>query len=392
MLLDNMKLDPFHGCVRLRLLIVVNVDWFFCSHRLPVALEAKRCGFEVHVATTFTDEVCRELLVSHGLHVHELSIDRSARSATKIIVNFFCIYRLFRKLRPDLVHLVTIQPVLFGGLAARCAGVERVVYAISGLGHAFLHDSIFSKFRRFCVGILYQSALGVRRKIVIYQNEDDKNIISSFCDIPAEQIRIIPGSGVNLSKFVPTPIPRGAPVIQMASRLLATKGVREFVDAAVILSSRGVRATFHLIGEPDIFNPAAISMSEIDEWKRLGFVKVLGLRNDMHLLMQEAHIVCLPSYREGLPKVLCEAAASGRPVVTSNVPGCRDSIQNGVTGLLVPPRDPIALADALEYLLTNPDIIKSMGSEARKRAERLFDSKDIVDQHMWLYRSLLAVD
>ena len=375
-----------------RLLIVVNVDWFFLSHRLPIALAARQYGFEVHVATTFTSDSIKDELTSYGLHVHDLSIDRAAKSLKKIIANFFCIYKLYRRLCPDVVHLVTIQPVIFGGLAARSAGVERVVYAISGLGHAFFADSIFSRFRRRCVGVLYGLSLGVSQKFVIFQNSDDQRTISGFFSLPSAQAKIIPGSGVDLSRFVFTPIPKGLPVVQMASRLLSTKGVREFVAAALILKSRGVCARFDLIGEPDISNPAAISMSDVNEWRRQGVVNILGSRDDLHLLMREAHIICLPSYREGLPKVLCEAAASGRPVVTTNVPGCRDSIEDGITGLLVPSRDPVALADALEYLLSNPYLIVQMGAEARKRAERLFDSRDIADQHLFLYRSLLNLE
>jgi glycosyltransferase involved in cell wall biosynthesis len=390
MLRNLAKPQHIQTCINPRLLIVVNVDWFFFSHRLPVALAAKQSGYEVHVATTFTSDILKDELLREGLHVHELSIDRSAKSVCKIISNAFFIYKLFLDLRPAIVHLVTIQPVLFGGLAARAARLERVVYAISGLGHAFLSDSISSKISRNCVGILYRLSLGVSRKFVIFQNQEDRRVISGFSSLPSSQVKVIPGSGVNLSRFLFTPIPRGGvPRVQMASRILATKGVREFVEAAVILKSRGVRARFELIGKPDILNPAAISISEVDLWRRQGVVDILGHRDDLHLLMQQAHIICLPSYREGLPKVLCEAAASGRPVVTTNVPGCRDSIEDGITGLLVPPRDPVALADALEYLLSNPCLIAQMGAAARKRAESLFDSRDIVDQHLRLYRALL---
>jgi glycosyltransferase involved in cell wall biosynthesis len=388
----NMISHDFQGRMSPRLLIVVNVDWFFISHRLPIAIAAKQCGFEVHVATTFTCRSYKEALVSHGLLVHELCIDRSAKNVFRIIKNFFMIFALVQKLRPDLVHLVTIQPVLFGGLAARVAGVKRVVYAVSGLGHAFLGNSLASRFRRYCVKLLYRCSLGARQKIVIFQNKEDLEMVSSFCPLADGQYKIIPGSGVDLSRFVYTPIPRGVPVVQMASRLLATKGVREFVDAAGLLATRGVRARFQLIGEPDIYNPAAIPLPEIDEWKKQGIVDILGHRDDLYMLMQEAHIICLPSYREGLPKVLCEAAASGRPVVTTNVPGCRDSIEDGVTGLLVPSHDHIALADALEYLLKRHSLLIKLGVNARRRAEKLFDCRDVVDQHLKLYSTLLCME
>ena len=372
------------------LLIVVNVDWFFCSHRLPVALAAKNHGFEVHVATTLTDPKYRAMLVEHGLHVHELYIDRGARNILRLIANFFILCRLYSKLSPSVIHLVTIQPVLLGGLAARAAGFNQVVYAISGLGHVFVARSLFAKARCLFIKFLYRIALGVKRKAVIFQNEDDRAAIAEFCSIPEHQCHMFPGSGVDLSIFTFTPLPVDRPVVQMASRLLVTKGVREFVEAAAILARRGVRAEFQLIGEPDVSNPAAIPMHEINDWLSTGIVRVLGYRDDLNFLMKKSHIFCLPSYREGLPKAVCEAAAIGRPVVTTDEPGCRESIEPGVTGLLVPSRNPIALANAIEFLLNDPTLMAEMGLAARKRAEAVFDVKLIADLHVKLYRSLLG--
>jgi len=371
------------------LLIVVNVDWFFCSHRLPVALAAKRKGFQVHIATTLTDPKYKLMLMNKGLHIHELFIDRSAKNIFRLASNFLAICHLYSRLRPSLIHLVTIQPVLLGGLAARALGFNRVVFAISGLGHVFVANSLFAKVRRYLIKLLYRFALGINQRAIIFQNEEDRVAISSFCSITRHQCYLFPGSGVDLSVFTFTPLPSGVPVVQMASRLLATKGVREFVESAAILAKRGVTAEFQLIGEPDIANPAAIPISEIDDWSRKGLVNVIGYREDLHLLMQKAHVFCLPSYREGLPKVVCEASASGRPVVTTDVPGCRDSIHPGETGLLVPPRNPVALADAIEYLLDNRNLMAEMGIAARNRAELIYDVDKIAGLHVDLYCSLL---
>lgn len=374
----------------MRLLIIVNVDWFFCSHRLPVAIGALRSGYEVHIATTFTSSSCRELLSGYGFYLHDLTIDRSGKSSTSFLKNFLQIYGIFQTLKPDIVHLVTIQPVLLGGLAARAARVRRVVFAISGLGHVFLASSPLAKIRRFLVERLYQYALSVKRRAVVFQNPEDQSSLSRLCSLSAQESHLIPGSGVDLSVFSCRPFSEAQPVVLMASRLLATKGVREFVEAASALKKRGFGAQFQLVGDPDFSNPAAISLDELNGWRDQGFVELLGDRNDLNELMARAHIVCLPSYREGLPKVLCEAAACGRAVVTTDEPGCRDAIENGVTGLLVPSRDSLALANAIEHLLLNPELIRSMGLAGRKRAERLFDINAIVDQHLGIYANLLA--
>jgi len=375
----------------MKLLIVVNVDWFFCSHRLPVALGALRDGYDVHIATTFTDQSYRQILSSHGLIIHDLKIDRSGKNPVSFLLNLLLVYQLLRRLDPDIVHLVTIQPVLVGGLAARVVGIQRVVFAISGLGHAFVVDSIHSRVRRFLVKLLYHFALSIRRRLVIFQNPEDQFRMSRFCLLNPNEICLIPGSGVDLSVFSCKPLPKGQPVVLMASRLLSTKGVREFVAAAEMLKKRGISARFQLVGHPDRSNPAAISLIELNDWHDQGFVEVLGHRTDLHELMSASHIVCLPSYYpEGLPKVLCEAAACGRAVVTTDEPGCRDAIENGVTGMIVPSRNSLALANALEHLLLNPDLILSMGLAGRKRAEQFFDVNAIVGQHLDIYATLLS--
>jgi len=376
--------------IRPSLLFVVNVDWFFCSHRLPVAIGALRDGYEVHIATTFTRPELRDLLARSGFHLHDLSIDRSGKSPLSFYTNFFLIYKVFCSLNPDIVHLVTIQPILIGGFAARIAGVRRVVFAISGLGHVFIATSPFSRLRRLLVERLYKSALSIKHRAIVCQNSDDLYTLTHFCSLSSSEVFLIPGSGVDLSVFKPRPFNQEQPVILMASRLLATKGVREFVEAASYVTQKGFSCRFLLAGEPDYSNPAAISPEELNRWKEHSYVEILGYQSSLNEIMAEAHIVCLPSYyREGLPKVLCEAAACGRAVITTSEPGCRDAIDNGITGLLVPSRDSVALAHAIEYLLLNPRLIRSMGLAGRKRAEFLFNVNNIVQQHLNIYSTLL---
>jgi glycosyltransferase involved in cell wall biosynthesis len=370
----------------MRLLIVVNVDWFFLSHRLEVALGALRAGHEVHVATTLSR--ARTQLEEYGFVVHPLEVDRSSAGPIGLIKLFFDLLSLFWRLRPDVLHLITIKPVLIGGVAARLSPVRGVVYAVSGLGHVFLAYGRFGKIRRKIVGIWYRFALHAENMRIIFQNPDDRHEIESVISLRDDQVVLIPGSGVNLSKYQARPLPDGEAVVLMAARLLSTKGVREYVAAAQRLRALGVEARFWLAGDSDPANPANIQAQELDAWGKQGTVQLLGHRSNIPVLMSQAHIVVLPSYREGLPKVLIEAAACGRVVVATDVPGCRDAIEKGVTGLLVPSRDTESLADAIRRLVEDRALCDSMGRAGRRRAERLFDVNAVVSTHLEIYRAL----
>lgn len=368
----------------MKLLIVVNVDWFFLSHRLPIALGALNAGYEVHIATTLTQGP--ERLEAYGFIVHPLTLDRSAAGPVGLVRLTLDLARLIWSLQPVVLHLVTIKPVLLGGLAARLVPVERVIYAVSGLGHVFVVEGGLGRLRRTLVGALYRFVLGAQNSVVIFQNPDDRKAIESVANLSPERVVLIPGSGVDLDQYVARPVELGIPVVLMAARLLTTKGVREYVAAAQQLRRSGVQVRFWLVGEPDLENPASVQPDEIAEWVQQGDVDVLGYRTDIADLMAKALLVVLPSYyREGLPKVLIEAAACGRAVITTDLPGCRDAIEDGVTGVLVPPRDAGALATAINALLGDRAKCESMGKAGRERAERLFDVRTVVKEHLKIY-------
>lgn len=372
----------------MKLLIVVNVDWFFLSHRLPVALSALEAGYEVHLATTLTQN--RESLESYGFIVHSIRVDRSDVGPIGLLALFLRLCCLFWLIRPDVVHLVTIKPVLLGGLAARFSPIGGVVYAISGLGHVFVASGFLGRVRRTFAGAWYRFVLGARNMRIIFQNPDDRQTIESVAPLQPQQAIMIPGSGVDLRQYPVLPLPeKDIPVVLMAARLLTTKGVREFVVAAQQLRKEGIAAQFWLAGDPDPGNPASVANDELLAWADQGDVNVLGYRTDMAALMAQAHIVVLPSYREGLPKVLIEAAACGRAVVTTDVPGCRDAIVNGETGLLVPAKDAVALGNAIRQLLNDPAACAAMGAAGRKRAEQIFDVRAVVQTHLTIYKALL---
>jgi glycosyltransferase involved in cell wall biosynthesis len=369
------------------LLFVVNVDWFFLSHRLPIALEAQRHGYQVHIATGLTDKL--DELKRHGLVVHPLALDRSSAGFGNGLRTMLELWRLFKAVRPDVVHLVTIKPVLLGGLVARLAGLPAVVAAVPGLGFVFLDRGGMAEVRRWLVGQLYRVALGHSNLKVIFQNPDDRASLTKLADLPDGKVEIIRGSGVDLTQYCCTPLPLGMPIVLLAARLLADKGVREFVQAARLLKLQGVSARFCLVGSVDPANPASLTDAELMQWGHEGVVELWGQRSDMPEVLRAAYLVVLPSYREGLPKVLLEAAACGRAVVTTDVPGCRDAIDSGVTGVLVPVRNAAALAEVIRSLINNPARCQTMGSAGRALAESAFDVRQVVAAHLRIYQELI---
>jgi glycosyltransferase involved in cell wall biosynthesis len=374
--------------VRKRLLLIVNDAGFFVSHRLPVALAARDAGLEVHVATAPGEQAA--VIRSHGITHHALRLSRGGINPLRELAAFMEIVRLLRGLRPDLAHLVTVKPVLYGSIAARLTGVPAVVAAISGLGHVFAVNTVRTRTLRRLIIIAYRVALNREGLKVIFQNDDDRETLIRRAAVPRERTIIVRGSGVDLRAYHPVPEPNGLPVVTFASRLLGSKGVYEFVAAAECLRSRGVEARFQLVGGVDAHNAGSVSAAEVARWRSEGTVEVVGHVRNMAEVFAGSNLVVLPSYYgEGLPKVLAEAAACGRAIVTTDMPGCRDAVEPGITALLVPPRDINALAEAIYMLVNDPARRRAMGTAARALAEREFAIERIVAQHLDVYRSLL---
>lgn len=371
---------------RPRLLFVVNVDWFFVSHRLPIALAALKCGYEVHLATELTGP--KDALERAGLVVHTVPFGRGSASLPMVIRAFLATWRIIRDVRPQLVHLVTIKPVLMGGLVARLLGVPAKVSAISGLGFVFVSRGIFSVARRIPIRLLYGLALRHPNSCIVFQNDSDREQVLRMARIPKGQVRMIRGSGVDLERYS-AQLKRieGPPIVLMAARLLKDKGVGEFVQAAYILRDSGAR--FVLAGDIDPGNPTSLSAEDVANLKAEGHVEVWGHQADMATVLTQASIFVLPSYREGLPKVLLEAAACGKPVITTDVPGCRDAILPNATGLLVPVRDSAALAAAIKDLISDPDRSLKMGRAGRQWIEAEHDIRMVVGKHLAIYEDLM---
>lgn len=372
-----------------RLMFVVNNPAFFMSHRVPVALAAQQAGYDVHVATMDGPAVAD--IQALGMTHHAIPMTRSGKHLLQELGTLLALVRLFRRVRPDVVHLVTIKPVLYGGIAARIARVPGMVAAISGLGFVFLSNSLKMRMVRAVVARLYRVALGHPNSRVIFQNANDRDLLKSLGAVRDEQVVMIRGAGVDLDAYRASPESPAPPVVvTMVARLLRDKGVREFVEAAAMLRARGVPVTMQLVGGLDAGNPASATQQEVDAWQRDGAVQALGERSDIAELYAASHIAVLPSYREGLPKSLIEAAACGRAVVTTDVPGCRDAIEPGQTGLLVPVRDAQSLADAIARLAEDAALRQRMGAAGRALAESEFDIKRVARVHVELYDALGA--
>lgn len=369
-----------------KLLFIVNDPAFFISHRLPIAVEAIKQGYEVHLASFINSK--EQIFAAYGIKTHNIAINRGSTNPLTEIKTLFSIWNLFNHIRPDIAHLVTMKPVLYGGIAARFAPVKSVVSAVPGLGSVFLTGGIRGKFLRFVVSILYKIALKQNKMTVIFQNPDDKKNIRAITRISEKKTIIIRGSGVDLSQYSFTPLPDGTKIVVMAARLLRDKGVFEFAEAAKILKERGSDARFCLIGNPDPQNPSSINEEDLSKWKKDGHLEIWGYRDNIAKIFAEAYMVVLPSYSEGLPKVLIEAAACGRAVVTTDVSGCRDAIEKDITGTLVPVRNSQALADAMGRLIQDRSLCEKMGKAGRKLAEKEFDINKVVEKHLDIYKNL----
>ncbi|WP_039035116.1 glycosyltransferase family 4 protein [Shewanella sp. ECSMB14102] len=365
-----------------KLLFVVNVDWFFVSHRLPIALAAIKNGFEVHLACSLTDK--KEELENCGVKVHPLTLSRSGLNLMEEIRSLKGIYDVVNLLKPDVVHFVTIKPVLYGNIICRFLRVPKRVSSISGLGFVFIAKGFKAFLLRRFVFLLYRLALKGSDRI-IFQNSADRDSLKAIGAVSKEQECFIRGSGVNLEDYPVTQEPDGLPVVMFLARLLIDKGVVEFVEAAKLIKKKRTDIRMILVGDVDFGNPKSVSSKALQEWVEQGVVEHWGYRINVADTIAESNIIVLPSYREGLPKSLIEAAACGRAVITTNVPGCRDAIEDNVTGLLVPVKSVKPLAEAILKLVQDKNLRFKLASSGRKLAESAFDINDVIRIHLSIY-------
>ena len=374
---------------RPKLLFLVTEDWYFCSHRLPVARAARDAGYEVVVATRVTDH--GEQIESEGFRVVPLKWRRGSLNPVREIGTVRELIALYKRERPDLVHHVAIKPTVYGAIAARAAGSPPVVNMVAGLGYVFTSDGPKARMVGAVLQYLLRGLLRPENSRLIFQNPDDEVMLQKLCHPRPGQMVLIRGSGVDLEHFSPRPEP-ARPVVTLVSRMLWTKGVGDLVAAARLLRERGEDVRVAVAGRPDIENPSSIPEAQLRAWDAEGIIRWHGHREDIADVWAASTIAVLPTtYGEGVPKALLEAAASGRPIIATDTPGCREIVRHGENGFLVPVKDPAALADAIRTLLEDPELRRTMGRRGRQLVEREFSESLVVRQTLDLYRSLHPV-
>ena len=366
----------------MKVLLFANTDWYLYNFRLSLARALRAHGHEVILLSPPGEY--GKLLTQDGFRWIPFPFSRGINPWAEV-TTLLRLMALYLRERPELVHHFTIKCVLYGGIAALCARVRAIVSSVTGLGHVFVTDTPINLFLRWVVSPVFRYVL--RRSHVIFQNPDDLREFLRLGLADEGRCHLVRGSGVDTEYFSPTDVPRkmGPPTVLMVGRLLREKGVREFVEAGAIVRETLPAARFLLAGDPDPGNPSSIEERTVEEWRRQGDVTFLGHRSDIRDLTQSADLAVLPSYREGMPRSLLEAAACGLALVASDVPGCREVVAHGVNGLLVPPRDSRRLAEAIVDLLGDRERREAMGKCSRAMACDLFSQEHVTRETLEVY-------
>ncbi|WP_161796347.1 glycosyltransferase family 4 protein [Arsukibacterium ikkense] len=365
---------------------------FFVNHFSTLARRTHEKGYDVIVLAGGATPEAVHSVERLGCRLIQLNISRSGTNPWQELAAFRQIWQVIRAENPDIMQLLTIKPCIYGGIAARFLKVPKVVGTVTGLGYTFSGSTLKAIIRKNMLLFLYRFAFGGSRRDVklVFENLDDKSFFEqSKVILPAQTSRVW-GAGVDLKRFSfksQHPIAASDKVFRVVlpSRMLKDKGILEFIAAADILKNKGAPVEMVLVGGTDSANPASLKNEDIMQWVDRGVITWLGYRNDMPEQLQQADIVCLPSYREGMPKVILEAMACGKAIITTNVPGCREAIEPLVHGLIVPAADSAALAAAIVQLVENPKQLEMMGHAARQRATMLFADTMIADNYLSLY-------
>lgn len=372
-----------------KILYAANTSWYLYNFRLALMKHMINRGWDV-IAIAPPDNYS-ERLIEQGIRYHPISMSRTGLnpfSDLQLLCRLSCLYL---KERPKIVHHFTIKPVIYGSLAARLAKVGAIVNAVTGLGYVFSIKGYKARLLKSAVKTLYRFAFNRNNVHVIFQNPDDKEAFIKSNLLKPEQAVLIRGSGVDIEQFAPTLEPNGEPVILLCGRMLWNKGIGDLVTAARILQELKVPGRIILVGDLDPENPEAIPKNQLIEWEKEGIITWLGQREDMHKIFANAHIVVLPTtYGEGVPRSLIEAAACGRPIVATDVPGCREIVRHGENGFLVPAKDSRALAKALQSLIEDPLLRARMGARGREIAVAKFAQERVIAATLAVYNKLLS--
>ena len=373
----------------MKLVLFANTDWYLYNFRRSLALALRDAGHELLLISPPGPYGAK--LRALGLRWESVPMDRRSLNPVREALLLLHLVRLLRRERPDIVHGFTIKCAVYGSLAARLAGVPGRVNAVAGMGYVFISNSLKARVLRPIVRALLKLALGGRNARLILQNPDDVALFERAGLVDASQVRLIQGSGVDCSRFLPDAKrqPGSRLRVLLPARLLWDKGLAEYVQAARLLRAEGRQIDFLLAGDPDPGNPAAVPEADVRAWVEQGLVQWLGHVDDMPALLRSVDIVALPSYREGLPKGLIEAAASGCALVTTDVPGCREVVTHEVDGLLVPVRNGAALARAVARLQEDPALRARLADAGRHKALEHFDERIVIRNTLAVYGELM---
>ena len=372
----------------MKVILFANTDWYLYNFRLPLVEAIRSTGAEVVLVSP--DGKYSERLKQAGFRCVSFPLVRRRLNPLAELVTILRLIRLYGRERPTLVHHFTIKCVVYGSIAAQFAGIKAVVNALAGLGYVFTDDSARARILRVIIRAICKPIL--RSTQVIFQNPEDHRQFVEYRIIDENASNLIRGSGVNLEKFKPCATMRSSrkKYVLLASRLLWAKGIAEYVEAAHLVRLQIPEAFFLIAGEVDHGNPGSVPEAMIDKWRDEGDVEFLGHSEDMQRLIENADLIVLPTYYgEGVPRILVEAAASGKPLVATDMPGCREIVQQRRNGLLVPPRDSHALANAIREILSDDICRARMGQHSRQLACEQFSETQVINATLQVYRRAL---
>ena len=369
----------FFFCLRImkKIIYFISEDWVFLNHRFDLAKKIISSGFKLSLITKVSNY--KKEIEEKKINVINLKTERGSLNIRKSIKDIYKIFKIYKEIKPDIVHHFGIRQIVHGNIASKLAKIKKSYNSIIGLGSVFVSGNILLKV--FVLAVL-KFALLVKKSYVLVQNQDDFNFFKKN-KLSNKNIFLLPGSGVDTNKFVKTKEPKGKIIFLFASRILKDKGIVELIEATKKLKSQKKKFEVFIAGSPDYQNKSTISHEQLKNWESLNYIKYLGQVEDMAELYKKIHVGILPSYREGLPKGLLEAASCGKPIITTDVPGCREIVKNEINGLLVPPKDSHELMKAMKKLILNKSLRISMGKKGRETIKKKFSnlkaSKDLID-------------
>ena len=373
----------------MKLMFIVNSLDFFISHRLDIAIAAQKQKYEVHIFTFSSGDESK--ILGKGFQYHPIKLRRSKLNLFNDLLIFIKLFKILYLVKPNIVHLVTLKPIIYGGIVSKLLSINSIVIAFSGLGTIFTKSKKNYFFYRLLIIQILKIIFSKKNKLkVIFQNKDDQKLIEKYTNLKRSKSIIIRGSGVDLNHFKNLKYKNSIFIISMISRFLFNKGINEYIQSVKILKKKYPHIIFRIVGSIDIGNPESISVSELDKLKKDPNIEIIENSNNVLKIINESKIIVLPSYREGLPKVLLEAAACERVVVTTNVPGCKDVVIDNITGKIAKPRNIYDLSNKIDFLINKQDKLFSMGIMARKHVQLNFSLKYVVKSHLNLYEEMLG--